>query len=896
MNQVKINGKLYPFQIGQTILEILHQNEIRVPSLCHDDRLEPKSFCRTCLVKEKGSSKWIPSCRTLVTGEMEIETNLPELEDYRKNIVKQLATGYPLSEVLQFPDKEFHQWLNYYGLVNDLEERAYDHIDVSHPYIQVDMARCIHCYRCVHICEEVQGQFVWHIINRGNEVQVRPDNDGEFRFSSCVSCGACADTCPTGAIEDKNVIRFGHPEKVVNSVCNYCGVGCEIAVGVKDNRIVNIKPRKGGAVNKGHLCVKGRYAWEYIYAKDRITEPMIREKGTWKVVSWEEVLNYCAEKLGKIKQQYGPDSIGILASARATNEDNYVIQKFARTVIGTNNVDNCARVCHQPTAKAMNMTLGTGAATNSFNDIELAKTIMVVGSNTTAAHAVIGARIKQQVIKGANLIVIDPRKIELANYATVHLQLKPGTNIPLLNGLAHVIITEGLFEKTFVENRIEGWEEFKEFISQWTPQRVSEICGVPSGLIIKAARIYAQQSPSICFHGLGVTEHLQGTEGVIGLVNLALLTGNIGKRGAGINPLRGQNNVQGVAMMGCDPAVYTGLALIKNYKEKFEDLWKNILPSTHGMNVLQMMDAAAKGELKAMWLVGYDLFFSLPNTNESRSAFSKIDLLIVQDLFLNESASEFADVFLPVATSFEKEGTFMNGERRVQKIRKAVDAPKEVKADWEVVCQLAAVMGKQEQFSYSSPAEIWDEVRMVWKAVYGITNERLQSRGIQWPCPGTDHPGTEVLHSESFPIGERARLSMLDFKPTPEIASSEFPLLLVTGRELYHFNAGTMTYRTPNQKIRPSDNLHVHPTDANRLQLKEGEQVKIRSKYGQAFIPVHIESSVREGEVFATFNSVKVSINHVTSNVKDNYVQTPEYKVTAVCIEKLTEQELPFGA
>ncbi len=889
MNQVIINGHTCLFEEGQTILQLLHKIGLEIPSLCYDERMHPLSVCRTCMVKIKGNDRWQPSCRTLLTNGMEIETHLPELEEYRKGILQMLANKYPLTLVANHPQVEFHRWLLHYGITNKMERVASEPIDMSHPYIKVDMSRCIKCFRCVNICDNVQGQFVWHVINSADKTKVISDSKGLFVDSSCVSCGACADTCPTGAIEDQNVIRFGMPEKVVKTVCAYCGVGCEIEAGVKDNALVNIKPAKDAPVNKGHLCVKGRYAWEYINAKERVTHPMIRGNGGWKIVSWDEALRYCAQRLSSISEQYGADSIGVIGSARATNEDNYLIQKFARTVIGTNNVDNCARVCHQPTAKAMSMMLGTGAATNSFDDIENAHTLLIVGANATTSHPVVGARIKQMALAGANLIVIDPRKIELAAYARYHLQLRPGTNIPLLHAIAQVIISEDLYDHDFVEHRTEGWEEFKKVACAWTPEKAAKVCHVHPRLIREAARLYAKEKPSICFHGLGMTEHVQGTEGVMALVNLALLTGNMGKPGTGINPLRGQNNVQGVAMMGCDPAVYTGLVLIKNEKARFEQLWQSTLPKSHGLNLPEMLDAAAKGDLKSMYIVGYDVFFTMPNSRHSESAFKGLHFLVIQDMFLNETASRFADVFLPAATSFEKEGTFMNAERRIQKLRKVIAPPQNVKADWEIVCSLAAAMGKQELFKFSNPKEIWNEIRSVWSAVYGITYERLEQGGIQWPCPDIHHPGTAILHSETFPIGDRAKLSPVDYKPTSEHTSADYPFILITGRELYHFNAGTMTYRTPNKKIRNSDFLHLHPMDADVAGLKEGDNARLISRYGEASLPVHIDPDVRRGEVFTTFSNNKVFINQLTSSVRDNYVQTPEYKITAIRIEKVTD-------
>jgi len=886
MPSVKIDNRLYSFKAGMTILELLQNNAIEIPALCHDDRLHPASTCRSCLVKIEGEPHMHPSCSTPLTNGMKIETTSAAIEEYRKGVFSMMAENYPQSAVTAFPQKEFHYWLKKYNLIESLPNIVETEKDNSNPYIQIDLSKCILCRKCIQICDDVQGQFVWHMIQRGDKEQVVYDSAALFNQSACVSCGACADTCPTGAIEDKNTIQFGAPDKTTRSVCAYCGVGCEINVGTKNDKIIGIHPVINSPVSKGHLCVKGRYAWNYNQAKDRMTQPMIRKNGEWKNVSWEEVFDFCAKKLKAISVQYGPDSIGIIGSARATNEENYLIQKFARAVIGTNNIENCARVCHQPTAKAMSMMLGTGAATNSFDDIEKAKTILLSGTNTTEGHPIVGARIKQAVLKGANLIVIDPRKIEIAKYAKYHLQLKLGTNIPLYNAMANVIIEENLIDSEFIKNRVEGFEAFKKHVLEWTPERAAKICQIDPQLIREAARLYATASPAMSFHGLGLTEHIQGTESVMALVSLALITGNIGKPGSGINPLRGQNNVQGAAVMGCEPGSYTGLASVVKERTRFETLWNTNLPESKGLTLPEMIDAAAIGKLKSMWIVGFDVYLTLPEANYSDKAFNNLDLLIVQDMFLTETAKKHANVFLPVASSFEKEGTFMNSERRIQKIRKSVSPPDGVKNDWEIICAMAEKMDKKELFNYTSPEEIWNEIRLAWKAVFGITYQRIEKKGIQWPCPDLNHPGTEILHQKNFPIGDKAKLFQIEYNPTPEQTSESFPFILTTGRELYHFNSGTMTYRTDNKKITPSDFLHIHPDDASEIQLKEGEQVTIHSKYGNAVLQVKIDDTIRKGECFSTFNNNEVFVNKITGPFRDKYVQTPEYKITAVRIEK----------
>jgi formate dehydrogenase major subunit len=658
-------------------------------------------------------------------------------------------------------------------------------------------------------------------------------------------------------------------------------------VGVRDERIVIIKPVLDAPVSRGHLCSKGRYAFDFARAKDRVTQPMIRVAGMWKPVPWDEAISFTADGLKRISAQYGPDSIGVLGSARATNEENYLAQKFARVVLGTNNVDCCARVCHAPTAAAMKAILGAGAATNSFEDIESARTILVCGANPTENHPIVGARIKQAALRGSRLIVIDPRKIELTQYATLHLQLRPGTNVPLLNAMACAILEEGLHDGDFLSERSTGLKEFRQFIESWSPERAASLCGVEARLIRQAGRIYSTEKPAMCIHGLGVTEHTQGTEGVMCLVNLALLTGNIGRPGGGINPLRGQNNVQGSAHMGCDPDSLTGSVSLADGSDLFSQTWQAPVPTRKGLNLLEMLDAAESGKFKGLWAIGYDVLLTNPNTHGTKRALENLELVIIQDMFLNETAKEFGTVFLPAASSFEKDGTFMNAERRIQRVRKATEPVGASRLDWEIICGVARAMGRGELFQFNSAEEIWNEIRSVWKAGAGISYQRLERKGLQWPCPSEDHPGTQVLHADTFPGGRRAGLRQIEYRPTGETADGEYPFTLVTGRTLYQFNAGTMTSRTANNLLRPHDYLDVSAEDAERLGLSGDSKVRIRSRYGEAILPIRIENAMRPGELFATFHTPESFVNNVTSLRRDNYVSTPEYKVTAVRLEKV---------
>jgi formate dehydrogenase major subunit len=893
MLRVTINGRSYELHEGATILDGLRGAGVEVPTLCHDDRIAPYGGCRLCIVSVEGAPRPVTACNTAATDGMVIETHTGELEQLRRTLLTLLARQYPLEAVRSHPDKQFHRYIREYGLEDECRG-VFDEalLDPAHPYIRVEMSQCVYCYRCVRICDELQGQFVWRVWNRGDRTRILPDSATTLLDSSCVSCGACADTCPSGALEDKLALSLGPAERWTRTTCPYCGTGCELNVGTSAGRIVSIKPVLDAPVSRGHLCSKGRYAFEFVHASDRMTEPLIRGGSGWKTVTWNEAIEYTADRLRRIIDRYGPDSVGVLGSARATNEENYLAQKFARVVIATNNVDCCARVCHAPTAAAMKLMLGTGAATNSFDDIELTQTILVCGSNTTENHPIVGARIKQAALGGARLIVIDPRRIELAQYAAVHLQPRPGTNIPLLNSIAHTIVEECLYDGEFVRHRVADWESFREFISQWTPERAARIAGVPAALIREAARLYAANKPSMIFHGLGVTEHEQGTEGVMLLVNLALLTGNIGKRGAGVNPLRGQNNVQGSAHMGCEPSHLTGYVPIDGAREAFQQIWGAALPTSNGLNLMEMMDAAEAGRLKALWAIGYDILLTNANASATRRALESLELVIVQDLFLNETAREFGSVFLPATSSFEKSGTFMNAERRVQLVRKAMDPVGDSKPDWEIICMLARGMGRAEAFEFGSPEDIWQEVRQVWNAGAGLTYERLDHEGLQWPCPSEAHPGTAVLHTESFVAGQRAALRLVDYRLSAETIDDEFSFLLTTGRTLHQFNAGTMTMRTPNAELRSTDTLDISRFDAARLGIKDRALVRVRSRWGEAVLPARISDYVKPGELFATFHTPEVSLNRLTGANRDGYVNTPGYKVTAVRIDPVVGEML----
>ena len=893
MLQVNINGQPRQFPEGLTINQALRQIAVEVPTLCHDDRLQPYGSCRLCTVEVKGVNGLVTACNTQLRDGMEIFTHSPSVQGVRTTLLGLIAKDYPAEAVTQFPDKQFHRYLREYNVQAGGSRKSPPPAvpfmkDTTHPYINVDMSQCVTCFRCVRICEEVQGQFVWKAWNRGDQTRIGPVRGVTLQDGGCVSCGACVDTCPSGALEDLTLLLRGVPTDWTKTICSYCGTGCEVNVGTRNGQITTIRPSLEGPSNHGHTCVKGRYAFDYVYSKDRVTSPMIRRDGQWQKVSWAEVNQFIADRLRETAAKHGPDSIGVLSSARGTNEENFVAQKFARVVLGTNNIDCCARVCHSPTAAAMKMTLGTGAATNSLDEIEIARTIIVCGANPTDGHPVTGARIKQAARHGANLIIVDPREIELCEFATLHLQLHAGTNVVLFNAIGAAIVDEGLVDEEFIRTRLTEYTEYCEFIREFLPEKVEKICGVPATKIREAARLYATAKPSLSVHGLGMTEHIQGTEGIMALVNLALITGNIGKPGTGINPLRGQNNVQGAPHMGCEPKLLAGYVPIADAREKFEAAWQVPIPTHPGLNMIDMMEAADAGKLKVLWSIGYDIVMTNPNMHATRRSMEKLDLVIVQDLFMNETAKDFGDVFLPAASSFEKDGTFMNGERRLQRVRRAALPQGEARSDWEIVCDIAHLMGKGEHFAYQSAEEIWNEVRSLWPEGAGISYARMDKLGgLQWPCFTEDDPGTTIMHADKFTHGKTTALRRIEYVAPPVLTTKDYPFLLTTGRNLYQYNAATQTARTPNDSLAATDYLQLSSADAASLGLADGEIVRLRSEQGSADLPVKISNTVKEGEVYTTFHSTRVFLNQITTSHRDRYTKTPEYKITAVRIEKL---------
>jgi formate dehydrogenase major subunit len=880
---IKVNGVEHRVEEGLSLLEALRRLGYYVPSLCYDDRLSPQGSCRLCVVEVNG--RLTTSCTTKVQDGMEVRTDSEQVNQVRREVLRLLAMNYPRDAYVKYPFKEFHVALSKYGVEPQGTSRP-DLIDNSHPYIVVDMNRCIKCFRCVKACDEVQGYHVWRAWGRGGRIMIRPDGP-DLAHSSCVSCGLCVDVCPTGALEDRSVLTYGWPDTWVKTTCPYCGVGCELEVGVKDGRIVDVRPSRTSVVNRGNLCVKGRYAWDYVYSQDRVLRPLIKVNGEWREVSWDEAISFVASRLKEILAKYGPGSVGVLVGARVTNEEEYLAGKFARVVLGTNNVDSCARVCHEPSAQGLEDMLGTGGATNTFEDIDLARTIMVVGSNTTENHPVIGNRIKMLAEQGrVKLIVVDPRRTEIAEYADYHMALRPGTDVVLFNAMANVIVSEGLIDEEFVSERVEGLEEFKEVVSNYTPEFAEKVTGVRADVIREAARIYATNKPSMILWGLGATEHVQGTEIIYQLIDLALITGNVGRPGSGLMPLRGKNNVQGTAIMGDHPKKLPGAVPLTQNIERFEKLWGVKLNPNPGLDGIEMVEAAMRGDLKALIVFGEDVVMSHPYREMTEKALSKLELLVLIDMFHNET-SKYAHVFLPAASSFEKDGTFTNAERRVQRVRKVIEPLGESLPDWQIIIRLANAMGYGDYFRYSSPEDVWNEIRSAWPAVYGITYERLDKEGgLPYPTPRLDAPPVKVLHVGQFTIGKKTRLRPVAYIPSPEQPTEEYPLTLITGRTLYHFNMGSMTRRTGNQVIEPEDFIEISEDDAKALGISDGDMVRVTSRWGSTLIRARVSRRVSKGIVFATVHHPEASINRVVSPAVDRISHIPEYKVTAVRVEK----------
>jgi formate dehydrogenase major subunit len=893
-----LDGREVQASDRETVLDVCRRESIYVPTLCFDPRLAPFGACRVCLVGVRGARGPVASCTTPVREGMVVDTKDPSARKVAKNVVDLVLSDYPkdvLSRHDGDPDRnELRQVARHFGLSDSRFAGATHQYarDDRHPYIKMNLDECIVCGRCVRACDEVQGTFALAYAGRGFATKIVAGQDAGLLDSSCVSCGACASTCPTGALDELPFQKDEEVDRTVTTTCAYCGVGCSLEVHVRNDEVIAIDPAERGPSNRGHTCVKGRFAHQYARAKDRLTRPLMRERITddFREVSWDEALSFVARRMLELKAAHGPDALALISSSRCTNEENYVAMKLARAALGTNNVDNCSRVCHSPTSLGLIQSLGESGGTNSFEDLDLTELLFITGANPTEGHPVVGARMKQAVLRGAKLIVADPRRVELAAMADIHLQLRPGTNVALYDGLAHVIVRDGLYDRDFVRDRVEAFETYAEFIRAYDPKRVEGITGVPADRIEAAAHLYATTKPAGIHYGLGVTEQAQGVSGVRCLANLALLTGNYGKRGAGTNPLRGQNNVQGSSDMGALPTYLTMYRKMENdaVRQSFEARWGVTIRKERGYMLPEMLTAAVEKKLKAMYVYGYDIAQSEPNTEHVENALRSLELCVVHDIFECDTA-RFAHVVLPGSSFLEKTGTFTNAERRIQMVREAVPPPGEARRDLDVFFELSERLGYP--MGHPDAAHVMDEIASLTPQLSGVSHARLGTQGLQWPAPTADHPGTPVLFTETFQTKSgRGSLFAVDWEPPGEAASEAFPFILITGRQLAHYNSGTQTRRTDNALLQSADFVEIHPMDAERLHIADGDHVEIESARGKVATWARVTTRVALGNLFVSFHFPDMKTNVLTSASADPLTKCPEYKVTAVRIGKTAAQ------
>ena len=900
-----IDGK--PYEIGDHHTSILkfvkgYLGDDKVPTLCDDPNLAPYGACRVCSVEvalvKDGPTRVVASCHTPVVEHQHIFTNNENLKTLRKNIVELVLTDHPMEcgtcEVNN--NCELQKVANDLGISDHRYNNPKQHKgipkDTSHSYMRMNLDHCINCGRCVRACDEIQGSFVLTMSGRGFESRITTDNNMLFGDSSCVSCGACAHTCPTDAISDIFKSKSADVDKKVRTTCSYCGVGCNLEASIKDNKVVSIDTPKETKVNAGHTCVKGRYAFGFYDHPDRLRTPLIKRNGKFEKATWDEAYEFIKNELNRIIKDHGPDAIAGISSARCTNEENYLFQKMIRAVVGTNSVDCCARICHSPTAWGMQQTFGMGAATNSTDDIYHADLFLVIGANPTTAHPVTGAKIKQQVMKGKKLIVLDPVTTEIAKLADYHIKLRPGTNVAVLNMMLHFIIKAKLHNVDFVRDRTEGFEKFIKEIERQDVDQLAKIAGVDKEMVKQAAIAYATAKNSMEFHGLGVTEHEQGSKTVMLIADLAMITGNIGRKGVGVNPLRGQNNVQGAADMGCQPhqgAGYFNVAEEKNQKY-YSEKYGVTHPTKPGLKIPEMFDAAIKKDLKAVWIIGEDIVQTDPDSSHVIKAMNSLELLVVQEIFMSETA-KLATVVLPGTTFLEKDGTFTNTERRIQRVNRAAPPLTGTKTDAVIVTQMMQKLGF-DQPNYDADL-VLKEIADVVPFFKGVTRERLGEFGLQWPveADGTD---TKILYKETFKLG-KGQLKNFDWKESAEITDNqkEYPLILTTSRALQHYNCGTMTRRTNNIELMDEDILLIHPKDAAQRDLITGDFGRLYSGRGKVDLKVEVTDKVKQGVVFTTFHFPEHMVNMVTGHGKDEETMCAEYKVSSVEIKKISNRFEP---
>jgi len=893
---------------GTSVMRAASEIGLQVPKLCATDSIDAFGSCRLCVVEIEGRRGTPASCTTPVAPGMVVHAQSSRVKQIRKGVMELYISDHPLDclTCAANGDCELQDMAGMVGLRdvryepgrNHFEQRTsvgpnpeYIPKDVSNPYFAYDPAKCIVCSRCVRACEEVQGTFALTIEGRGFESRVSPGAAfDDFLSSDCVSCGACVQACPTGTLQEKSVIELGTPERSVVTTCAYCGVGCSFKAELNGDELVRMVPYKHGKANRGHSCVKGRFAYGYATHKDRILNPMIRDSidQPWQEVSWDEALSFAANRLRGLQEKHGRKSIGVITSSRCTNEETFLVQKLTRAVFGNNNTDTCARVCHSPTGYGLGQTFGTSAGTQDFDSVEHTDVVIVIGANPTDGHPVFASRLKKRLRTGAKLIVIDPRRINLVKSAHIeashHLQLRPGTNVAVVTALAHVIVTEGLFDEDYIRERCD-WDEFLTYADfvrdqRHSPETSEGLTGVPAEELRKAARLFATGGNGAIYYGLGVTEHSQGSTTVMGIANLAMLTGNVGRKGVGVNPLRGQNNVQGSCDMGSFPHELPGYRHVKNEDVRaiFQDIWGVEIDAEPGLRIPNMLDAAVDGSFKGLYCQGEDILQSDPDTKHVAAGLAAMECVIVHDLFLNETAN-YAHVFLPGSTFLEKDGTFTNAERRINRVRKVM-APRNGYSDWEITQMLANAMGAG--WTYSHPSEIMAEIAATTPSFAGVTYDLLEEKGsVQWPCNEASPDGTPLMHVDGFVRG-KGRFIVTEYVATDEKSGPRFPLLLTTGRILSQYNVGAQTRRTDNVIWHDQDLLEIHPHDAENRGLKEGDWVKLASRSGETTLRAHLTDRVSPGVVYTTFHHPDTQANVITTDFSDWATNCPEYKVTAV--------------
>ena len=901
---LEIDGFTVSVPEGTSIMRAAASAGIQIPKLCATDSLDPFGSCRLCLVQVEGGRGLPASCTTPVGEGMKVCTQNERLASVRRGVMELYISDHPL-DCLTCSANGNCELQDMAGAVGLREVRygyeGENHLkadkDKSNPYFQFDPSKCIVCSRCVRACEEVQGTFALTIDGRGFDSKVSPGQNQDFMDSECVSCGACVQACPTATLMEKSVIDKGQAEHSTITTCAYCGVGCSFKAEMKGADLVRMVPNKDGHANHGHSCVKGRFAFGYATHKDRITKPMIRKNITdpWQEVSWEEAVNYAASEFKRIQSQYGRYSVGGLTSSRCTNEEAYLVQKLVRAAFGNNNVDTCARVCHSPTGYGLKQTLGESAGTQTFDSIRKTDVIFVIGANPTDGHPVFGSAMKRRIREGARLIVADPRDIDLVKSVHVkadyHLKLRPGTNVALINAMAHVIVTEGLADDAFALERceVESYTKWKAFVSQAhnSPEAMEATTGVPASKVREAARLFATGGNGAVYYGLGVTEHSQGSTTVIGIANLAMATGNIGREGVGVNPLRGQNNVQGSCDMGSFPHELPGYRHVSDFETRalFESVWGVTLESEPGLRIPNMFGAAMDGTFKGLYCEGEDIAQSDPDTQHVMAALRAMECVVVQDLFLNETA-KFAHVFLPGASFLEKSGTFTNAERRISPVRKVMP-PLAGYEDWQVTQLLSNALGYPMNYSHAS--EIMDEIASLVPTFTGVSFKKIDELGsIQWPCNDKSPNGTPTMHIDQFVRG-KGRFMLTEYVPTPERTTSRFPLILTTGRILSQYNVGAQTRRTANSLWHGEDRLEIHPHDAEVRGVNDGDWVGIKSRAGETVLRATLTDRVQPGVVYTTFHFPESGANVITTDNSDWATNCPEYKVTAVQVTKVSK-------